>query len=125
MPVGKKAAGGVNKMDAVRQIIAKHGKNTMPVEIVSFAKKEHGVTLTAGTASNYKTAILKKLGSGDKPKPKKGPKPGWKKAAPPNGTTTGLRKAGGISIHDIEAVKKLVEQIGAEKVEQLALVLAK
>jgi len=123
MPKGKKAAGGVNKMDAVRQIIAKNGKDTMPLEIVNLANSEHGVGLTLGTASNYKTAILKKLGSSGKPKAKKGPKPGWKKpAAGTNGTT---RRAGSISIHDIEAVKKLVEQMGAEKVEQLALVLAK
>jgi len=121
MPVGKKAAGGVNKMDAVRQIIAKHGKDTMPTEIVSFAKSEHGVDLTLGTASNYKTAIVKKLGSSGKPKAKRGPKPGWKKASA-NGAT---RTSGSISIEDIEAVKKLVEQMGAEKVEQLALVLAK
>ena len=123
MPVGKKAAGGVYKMDVVRQIIGKHGKDTMPLEIVKFAKSEHGADLGVSTASNYKSAVIKELGSGGKPKSEKGPKPGWKKAAAgTNGTT---RRGGSISIHDIEAVKKLVEQMGAEKVEQLALVLAK
>ena len=123
MPVGMKAAGGVNKMDAVRQIIAKHGKDTMPLEIVSFAKKEHGVELGVSTASNYKSVVVKELGSGGKPKVNKGPKPGWKKTTTEtNGTT---KTGGSISIHDIEAVKKLVEQVGAAKVEQLARVLAK
>ena len=121
MPKGKKAAGGVNKMDVVRKIIADHGKNTMPTEIVSFAKKEHGTDLGVSTASNYKSIVVKELGSGGKPKAKKGPKPGWKKASA-NGTA---RNGAGISIHDIEAVKKLVEQLGADKVEQLARVLAK
>lgn len=113
--------GGISKIDAVRQIIGTHGKDTMPVEIVKFAKAEHGVKLTPGTASNYKTTVLKELVSGGKPKAKKGPKPGWKKT-PSNGTA---RNGAGISIHDIEAVKKLVEQVGADKVEQLARVLAK
>ena len=117
MPLEKKAEAGISKIDAVRQIIATHGKDTMPVEIVSFAKREHGVTLTPGTASNYKTTVLKELSSGGKAKAKKGPKPGWKKAAR-NGSSS-------ITIQDIEVVKKLVEQIGAEKVEQLARVLSK
>ena len=125
MPKGKKAEGGISKMDAARQIIADHGKDTMPLEIVKFAKSEHGADLGVSTASNYKSAVLQELGLGGKRKGKRGPKPGWKKATSPNGTTTGLRKAGGISIDDIEAVKKLVAQVGAEKVEQLARVLAK
>lgn len=120
MPEAKKAEGGVSKIDAVRAIIGSHGKETMPVEIVKFAKSEHGVKLTPGTASNYKTTVLKEL-SGSKPKAKRGPKPGWKKAAKNGAAKNGV----GISIEDIEAVKKLVDQVGAEKVEQLAKVLAK
>src|SRR5579862_7478873 len=33
--------------------------------------------------------------------------------------------ASGVTIHDIEAVKELVDRIGAEKVQELAAVLAK
>jgi hypothetical protein len=32
---------------------------------------------------------------------------------------------GGITVEEIEAVKRLVDQLGAEKVEQLARVLAR
>ena len=110
----------VSKIDAVRQIIGTHGKDTMPTEIVTFAKKEHGLKLTPGTASNYKTTVLKELASGGKPEVKKGPKPGYKAAA-----SNGATKGGAISIDDIAAVKKLVDAMGAEKVEQLARVLAK
>jgi hypothetical protein len=45
-----------------------------------------------------------------------------RKAGADGGSNTG---AGGISLEDITAVKKLVDQIGAEKVRQLAQVLAK
>ena len=113
----------VNKMDVVREIIAKHGKETKPLEIVGFAKSEHGVDLGVSTASNYKSAVLKELGAGGKPKGKRGPKPGWKTASP-NGAKTISRASGSISLDDLAAVKKLVEQMGAEKVEQLAKVLA-
>lgn len=116
MPRGKKAEGGITKIDAVREIIGNHGKDTMPTEIARLAKSEHGVVLTPGTASNYKTTVVKEL-MGGKSKARRGPKPGWKR------TTTNGR--GTVSIDDIAAVKKLVEQLGAEKVEQLARVLAK
>ncbi len=127
MPKGKNAAGGVNKMEAVRQIIQKHGKDTMPLEIVKLAKAEHGAVLSADMASTYKSAALKTLGLGGMRKGKRGPKPGWKKAkAAANGVKPATPTAGGgISLEDIGAVKKLVDQIGAEKVKQLAQVLAK
>ena len=116
MPRGKKAADGkVNKMEAVRQVIAKHGRKTMPVDIVKFVKEEHGADMSADMASNYKSAVLKKR------KGKRGPKPGWKTAA-----ADGAKAAeAGISIHEIAAVKKLCDRMGAEKVKELALVLAK
>jgi len=39
--------------------------------------------------------------------------------------TASRTSGGGITLEDIGAVKKLVDQIGAEKVKQLAQVLAK
>jgi hypothetical protein len=67
------------------------------------------------------------------------PECGWTMAAKPAPVaaavkSTGKKKlgrpkgkiaAGGISLDDITAVKKLVELMGAEKVKQLAMVLAK
>ena len=108
-------------MDVVRKIIADHGKDTMPTEIVSFAKKEHGIDLGVSTASNYKSAIVKELGSRRKAESQARTEAGLEESVS-NGTA---RSGAGISIHDIEAVKKLVEQMGADKVEQLAMVLAK
>ena len=120
MPKGKKATKGVNKMGAVRQVLAKHGKETMPVEIVKLVKEEHGADMSTDMASTYKSAILKKEGGGGKRKGKRGPKPGWKKMA------AAARTGGdGISLHDIEAVKALCNSLGATKVQELAQVLAK
>lgn len=120
MPKGKRA-GGVNKMAAVRQVIAKHGQNVMPVEIVKLAKEEHGAELTADVASNYKSAVLRELKQNGEKKGKKS-KPGRKPLVAVAGTSA---VGGGISLDDISAVKKLVDQLGAERVRQLAQVLAK
>jgi hypothetical protein len=106
-------------MQAVREVIAKHGKETKPVAIVKFARTEHGATLNADVASNYKSAVLRELGLGGRRRGKKrGPKPGWKTAVG-NGAPKGQR----VSLEDIAAVKKLVDQLGAEKVRELARVL--
>src|SRR5271163_1846182 len=78
---GPKKAGGVNKMEAVRQVILKHGKETMPVEIVKFVQVEHGVEMSTDMASTYKSTALKKLGLGGMRKGKRGKKPGPKPAA--------------------------------------------
>lgn len=120
MPKGKRA-GGVNKMGAVREVIAKHGQDVTPVEIVKFAKEEHGAELSADVASKYKSAVLKELRRNGRKQGKKS-KSGRKPAIMVGGASGA---GGGISLDDISAVKKLVDQLGAEKVGQLAQVLAK
>ncbi len=127
MPKGVKATGGVNKLGAVREVIKAHGKDTMPTEIVKFAKAEHGVTISSDVASNYKSLALKQLGlkGTGKRKGKRGPKPGWKLAVAASNGASAVTHTTGITLEDIGAVKKLVDQIGAEKVKQLAQVLAK
>jgi hypothetical protein len=121
MPKGKKA--GVSKLEAVRQVIKKHGKGVMPTEIVKLVKEEHGANISTDVASNYKSTALKQLAlkSTGRRKGKRGPKPGWKTAAA-NGAKA--VNGGAITVEDISAVKKLVDQIGAEKVKQLSQVLA-
>lgn len=117
----------VNKMQAVRDVISKHGKDTMPVEIVKFVKDEHGVTMNADTASTYKSTALKQLGLGGVRKGKPGPKPGKKPGPKPASVSANGTKhssGGGISLADIKAVKELASKIGAVKVRQLAEVLA-
>ena len=125
--MAKAKKGGVNKMEAVRQIIKTHGKETSASDLVKYMKAEHGADMTVGMAYTYKATALKQLGLTGGGKGKKGPKPGPKPAASANGAKTPPKAltVGGISLEDITAVKKLVEQIGAEKVRQLAVVLGK
>lgn len=115
----KRSEGGVNKMEAVRQIIARHGKDTKPGQIVELAKSEHGAVLSYDMASTYKSAVLRKAGGGKK----RGRKPGWKPSAVAS-SQNGSQLAG-ISLEDIRAVKTLADKLGADKVRQLAEVLAK
>jgi hypothetical protein len=123
MAQGKKtnpAKGAVNKMQLVKEVLDSSGKSTMPMDIQKAIKDRHGIEMSTSLISNYKHHLL---GKGGKGKGKRGRKPGQKSAAPSSGA--GRNGTGGISLQDIEAVKKLVDQIGAEKVRQLAQVLAK
>ncbi len=134
MPRGIKAGSGVNKLEAVRQVIKTRGQETKAAEIVKFVKSEHGATISIDLASNYKSTALKQLGLKGKGKLYDRLEPGWKTAAvASNGEVATVNVAtaaprtsgGGITLEDIAAVKKLVDQIGAEKVKQLAQVLAR
>jgi hypothetical protein len=116
----EKSTGRVNKMDAVRKVLATHGKDTMPVEIVKFVKEEHGADMSADMASTYKSAILRKLGQSGRRKGKRKSKYARQSAA-----AVARTASNGIRIEEIETIKKLCDRIGAEKVRQLAQVLAK
>ena len=111
-----KKSKGISKMEAVRQAIGKMGKDIKPPAILSFVKENYNLDMSYDMASNYKGLILKKRGG-----KRRGRKPGRKPAA----VATNGRKAGGITLADIEAVKALADRLGAEKVRQLAAVLAK
>jgi hypothetical protein len=114
----KKSKDGISKMEAVRQALAKHGKDTMPGDLLKHLKSDFGITMSYDMASTYKSAALKK-----KKGKKRGPKPGMKPAAAV--PTANGQAAGSISLEDITAVKALTDRLGAEKVWQLAKVLAK
>jgi hypothetical protein len=114
----KKSKDGMSKMEAVRQALAKHGKDTKPGDLLNHLKADFGITMSYDMASTYKSAALKK-----KKGKKRGPKPATVVvAAVP---TANGHAAGSISIEDITAVKALADRLGAEKVFQLAKVLAK
>jgi hypothetical protein len=117
----KKSKDGMSKMEAVRQALAKHGKDTKPNDLLKHLKSDFGITMSYDMASTYKSAALKK-----KKGKKRGPKPGMKPAVAAAAAPTANGQAGGsISLEDITAVKALADRLGAEKVWQLAKVLAK
>jgi hypothetical protein len=114
----------VNKMQLVRDVVSERGKDIMPLEIVKIAKEKHGVTMSPDMASTYKSSVLKQLGMAPGGKTKPGRKPGRKPGPQAAAVTNGSRTSGGISLNDIRAVKELAARIGADKVRQLAEVLA-
>jgi hypothetical protein len=105
----------ISKMEAVRRVLKEFGKDTKPLEIQDHLKKQFRIKMDASVISNYKGTILK---ARKKPGRPKGPKPSPATAA------TGTISVE-ISLDDIRAVKDLADKIGAEKVQQLAGVLAK
>ncbi len=106
--------GTITKMEAVRQALAKLGPDAKPVDILAYIKETYGLEMSIGMAYNYKSSILK---PGRK---KRGRKPGPKPAAAANGRKT---RSAAITVEEIQAVKALVDRLGAEKVRQLAEVL--
>jgi hypothetical protein len=112
----KKSKDGISKMEAVRRAIATLGKDAKPPAILSFLTDNFNVTMSYDMASNYKGTVLKK-----KKGKKRGPKPA---AAVATAHTANGPITESISIEDIQAVKALAERLGAEKVWQLAKVLA-
>jgi len=105
-----------NKMDGVRRAMSTLGNEAKPIKIQEWLKTSFKIKMPISTISNYKSLILKegKASKNGRRVKRKGGRP---KAAPSS--------AGGITVQDIEAVKSLVDQMGAEKVQQLAQVLAK
>jgi hypothetical protein len=123
MPRGKaaKSADGVkiNKMNCVREALTALGKKAMPKAIVEFIQSQHQFTMSADMVSNYKSYLLSKGKHKKKGGLKAGSSPAALVAAGKNG------KTGAITIDDIRAVKALADKIGADKIRQLAEVLAK
>ena len=120
-----KAKADLNKLQAVREVLDEKGKNTPPIAIQKIIKDKHGVELSTGLISTYK---FKLVGAVGKKGSKAGKKPAAITSAPASHHAANGRRttaAGSISISDISEVKKLVDSMGAEKVRQLAHVLAK
>jgi len=114
------ANGKTSKMDAVRQALKEMGKDAKPLAILDFVKTKHGVVMTAGMVSNYKSLLLaKKKGKAKAAKAAKA------MGAAPVASTHVTASRGTISLEDIRAVKALADRIGVEKVKELAAVLAK
>jgi hypothetical protein len=124
---------GMNKMEAVKQALAKLGKNAMPVDIQGYVKKEFGIDMTTDHVSNYKGKLLRGKGKGrtkakpaaakaSTPKPA-AKKPAAKKPAPKAAAPKAIPS--GISLRDIESVKGLVGRVGTAQLRSLVDLLAK
>jgi hypothetical protein len=117
MPSAKTSNGKrVNKMEFMRQTVKELGKDASAKEIQNHLKSEHGVDMSIDMIYTYKGTAIKQLAKGMNGR--KGKRRGRKPGKAPTG------KAGGsVSMADIQAVKAVVDRLGAHKVQQLAAVL--
>jgi hypothetical protein len=104
---------GISKLEGVRRALAKLGGDVKPQEIQPFLKGNFGIEMTTGLISNYKSALSRKAAR----KSVLIRTPAATMAASANGSA--------FTLQDIEAVRQVMAEIGAEKVQQLAAVLAK
>lgn len=110
--------GSISKMEAVRRILASEGKDTMPLDIQDHLKKKFNIKMDPTVISTYKSSILR-----HGPAKKKMGRPKGSKVAVAHSSVK-ANGASNISIEDIKVVKELAEKLGADKLRQLAEVLA-
>ena len=110
----------ISMMEAIRRALTKLGAEAKPQDIQPFIKSKFGIEMEPTLISNYKSSILKKsarqsavIRSLSTP------------LAPASTLAAAPGDADGFSLDEIQAVKAVVEKVGAEKVQQLAKVLAK
>jgi hypothetical protein len=115
------ANGSISKMEAVRRVLATSGNDTKPIEIQGLLKKNFNIKMDPTVISTYKSSILRQGPAKKKMGRPKGSKNGQTAVAHYTARATGSVN---ISIEDILAVKELAGRLGAERLRQLAEVLA-
>lgn len=119
MPRGvPKNKDGISKMEGVRRTLAHLGNDAMPLEIQKYLKNEFGIDMDNSMISNYKSAVKAAAKSAVIRRPAAATVARASAAAASSDT-------GGITLEEIRAVKTVVDKFGADKVRELASVLAK
>jgi hypothetical protein len=113
-------SGGITKTQAVKQAFARLGSDAKPAAVIDYVKKTHGLDVSPQTVSNLKALQAKRPATAKR----RGRPPKEQAKRAPAHKATPAKSTGGISLDDIRAVKELAARIGAEKLAQLAEVLA-
>jgi hypothetical protein len=116
----KKTNGGITKMAAVGQALAKLGKDASRPDIQKFVKNNYGLQMTLDHISACKGELRKKK------RPAKTAvtqQPAAQKQEPKK--LASEPKADGIGLEDIATVKDLVERVGAGSLRKLIDVMAR
>src|SRR5262249_34600118 len=108
IPNKKDGQAEISKMEAVRRALGELGAEALPVAIQEFVKSNFKIEMQTGMISSYKSSLSKKA----------------------TGESRTIRiarapVARGMSLEDIRAVKELVDRLGADKVRDLAELLAR
>jgi hypothetical protein len=111
----------ITKTEAIRQALEKLGPDAKPSSVIDFVRKKFNIEPSSQLVSNFKSTLAKKAeakrGPGRPPKSQAGTP-----AAAPRPSKAS--SSGDISLDDLRSVKELVAKMGADKVRQLAQVLA-
>jgi hypothetical protein len=121
----KGKAGGVSKMDAVREALRELTSDAKPAQIQGFIKAKFGVAMTLDHISNYKSNILKKSGKGKRRGRKPGPKPGAPKAPAPDAAAGHGRRRTHLSIEEADTLRRLLREVEPGALKGMIDVLAR
>jgi hypothetical protein len=126
MNATKGRAGGVNKMEAVRQALHELGMDAKPAEIQTLIKDKFGVEMTLDHISNYKSHIRKASGKGKRRGRKPGPKPkgAAAAAAAPKAAGHGRRRSH-LSIQEADTLRRLLRDVEPGALKGMIDVLAR
>ena len=119
MPRGKpKQQSGPNKMEAMRQTLAELGNDAKPEAIKGHLKAKFGLDMPNSLISNYKSNLNRKAA---------GQSALLRKPQQRRMAVSASRNGGhveGISVDDIQAVKAVINRIGADNTRALVDVLS-
>ncbi len=105
---GRTGSGRINKMDCVRKALASLGNDAKPKAIKDFLDREFGLQMNTKMISTYKGSIAKNAAR----------QSGVLRAPAARSVA-----AGGLGVEDVRAVKRLADQLGADRVRELLDVL--
>lgn len=104
---------GINVSEAIRTYLNEH-KDEGPTAAAEAISKQIGKKISPTYVSNIK-AMMKKKGGGKK----RGQKPGARKQL-----ASGVAANGSVDLITLEAVKRIIRHVGAEKAKRLIDILA-
>jgi hypothetical protein len=124
----KVPAAGITKQEAVRRALAELGRDAKPTQMQGHIREHYGLEMTVGHISTAKGDILRKAKpAAAKPAQHAAARAGEPRKAEP---TPSVRpapapQAKAIGLDDIEAVKGLLERVGAPALRRLIDVMAR
>jgi hypothetical protein len=128
----KRADGGMSKREAVRRALADLGPDATPTQLQPHIREKYGIDMTTDHISTEKGNLRKKAGAAKRGATKTlASKPPAQasvaRQSEPEKPAAQAKAAGGdaIGLDDIEAVKGLVERVGAANLKKLIEVMAR
>jgi hypothetical protein len=117
-------------MEAVRRALATLGSDAKPTQMQGFIKNEFGIDMTTDHISTSKGELRRRAKARGKKAAatraaSKARAPQAAKASPGGAKVSNGRAGGGISLKDIEAVRDLVQRVGADQLRALIEVFGK